>query len=53
MTFHRRMRVHPIEGRVSFQKYLSIGEVQPVLDSPDRPKGVASPAEGKLSSLPG
>jgi hypothetical protein len=40
--------------RGSFQEYPSIAEVQPLLDRPDRPKGVASPAEGKLSgSLPG
>ena len=51
MTFHRRMRVHPIEGRGGFQEYPSIAEVQPVLDRPDRFKGGASLAEGKLSGL--
>jgi hypothetical protein len=38
MTFHRRMRVHLIDARGSFQEYPSIAEVQPVLDRPDRPK---------------
>jgi hypothetical protein len=54
MTFHRRMRVHPIEGRGSFQEYPSIAEVQPSSTDRIAPKGVASPAEGKLSgSRPG